>query len=435
MTYNLLQSAKEFFSGNLISRASSYLSEDESGVQKAVDAAIPTVGMAIFDKAKTSSGAETLLSLIREGNHNGSFLQNAAGAFDIQTSGLSKGKELLEQLLGNKTDNASAAISQYAGISKSSVLTLLSTVAPVILSLLGRHIGQSNLDSKGLFDFINNQKSSVTSLIPAGFSSSLGNLGLGLFGTEKVHEALTPKSTTTTSQTYTSEPETSSTNRWIWPLLIFLVIAAAIWYFVGAKGCNRTADTTPTDTTAAMPTDTSSSVIVTSPKGRVDAATGDYLYDVGNIVALKLPNGNVLNVGENSTEAKLVNFLNDKSATVDTAKGNWFEFTNVRFKTGSAQLSDSSVQQLKNFVEIAKAYPAAKFKIGGYTDNTGDSSANIGLSQKRAQTVFAKAISLGTSKGSLTDSKGYGPQYPVGDNNTAEGRAMNRRVAVNVKAK
>jgi outer membrane protein OmpA-like peptidoglycan-associated protein len=169
--------------------------------------------------------------------------------------------------------------------------------------------------------------------------------------------------------------------------------------------------------------------------GSVDS-TGNFVYNLGKMITLDLPNnGGKLEVGENSTEAKLVAFLNDANQTIDTIKGNWFEFTNVKFKTSGSEITDESMTQLKNMVAIAKAYPTAQFKIGGYTDSTGSAEVNLALSQKRADAVSAMLKKSGVSEKSLTGTKGYGKEHPIGDNKTAEGRAMNRRVAVNVKAK
>lgn len=174
----------------------------------------------------------------------------------------------------------------------------------------------------------------------------------------------------------------------------------------------------------------------TAPMGKLDAVSGDFIYETGKMVTLELPNnGGKLEVGEYSTENKLVQFLNDKAAAIDTVKGNWFELTNVRFKTGGTVIDSSSMVQLKNIAAICKAFPAAQFKVGGYTDNSGDTAANVTLSQKRADAVLAELKKLGVSAAAFTGAKGYGPEHPVGDNTTAEGKAMNRRVAVNVKAK
>lgn len=169
--------------------------------------------------------------------------------------------------------------------------------------------------------------------------------------------------------------------------------------------------------------------------GKLDTLSGNFIYETGNVAGIDLPGGAKLSVGEYSTEAKLVKFLMDKTATLDTVKGNWFEFTNVRFKTGGAQIDSASIEQIKNMVAIANSFSSAQFKIGGYTDNSGDAAKNVALSQKRADAVLAELIKQGAKASSFTGAKGYGPEWPIADNTTAEGRAMNRRVAVNVKAK
>lgn len=172
------------------------------------------------------------------------------------------------------------------------------------------------------------------------------------------------------------------------------------------------------------------------PAGKVDAVTGDFIYEAGKMVSIDLPNNaGKLEVGEYSTENKLWKFLSDNSQLVDTVKGNWFELTNVRFKTGGITIDSSSLGQIKNIAAICKAFPAAQFKVGGYTDNSGDTSSNILLSQRRADVVLNEFKKAGVSTAAFTSAKGYGPEHPIGDNATAEGRAMNRRVAVNVKAK
>lgn len=123
------------------------------------------------------------------------------------------------------------------------------------------------------------------------------------------------------------------------------------------------------------------------PLGKVDAS-GNFVYDLGKIVSINLPNGaGKLEVGENSTENRLYKFLSYPTATIDTAKGNWFKFTNVRFLSGSSKIVVASLAQLKNVVAISKGFPKAIFKLGGYTDNTGDSAANVTLSQKRSEAV------------------------------------------------
>ncbi len=214
--------------------------------------------------------------------------------------------------------------------------------------------------------------------------------------------------------------------------LLLILLAAGVWYLFGGQTTAHTSHeehgeaTTPAET-EKMPEATAT--------GKVDTL-GNYIYELGKTVVINLPsNGGKLEVGEFSTENKLYTFLADSTAKIDTAKGNWFEFTNVRFKTGGKQIDSASMGQLKNVAAIIKAFPKASFKIGGYTDNTGDSANNIALSQSRADAVLAELKKQVGKASSFTTAKGYGPEYPVGDNATAEGKAQNRRVAVNVKSK
>ena len=83
---------------------------------------------------------------------------------------------------------------------------------------------------------------------------------------------------------------------------------------------------------------------------------------------------------------------------------------------------------------ILKAFPNVHIKLGGYTDNTGDKTANMKLSQDRANTVMGELVKLGVAPARL-GAEGYGDQFPVGDNATEEGRQQNRRIAMRVAKK
>jgi K(+)-stimulated pyrophosphate-energized sodium pump len=112
----------------------------------------------------------------------------------------------------------------------------------------------------------------------------------------------------------------------------------------------------------------------------------------------------------------------------------WFDFDRLLFNTDSATLRPESQEQLGNIAAILKAYPNVHIKIGGYTDNSGDAQNNLNLSKDRANGVMAELIALGISPDRL-EAQGYGEQFPVADNSTAEGRARNRRVSMRVTQK
>ncbi len=127
-----------------------------------------------------------------------------------------------------------------------------------------------------------------------------------------------------------------------------------------------------------------------------------------------------LKIPQFGVENKLIAFLSDSSKPVDDTT--WFNFDRLLFDTGSATLQPSSQEQLGNIANILKAYPNVHLKIGGYTDNTGDATAELCRFRPREQkNVMDSLVSSGIDASRLS-SEGYGEQYPVGDNSTEEGR-------------
>lgn len=170
--------------------------------------------------------------------------------------------------------------------------------------------------------------------------------------------------------------------------------------------------------------------------GKLDSTSGNFIYNVGEITKLKLPDSTFITAGENSTEAKLIKFLSDASLTVDTInKSNgWISCDRLYFETSKSALTAESQNQLKNIAAILKAFPTGTVKIGGYTDSTGSAETNKKVSEDRANAASASLVKLGTSAERLK-AEGYGPEHPIADNTTAEGRALNRRIDLRVTKK
>ncbi|PWJ58472.1 K(+)-stimulated pyrophosphate-energized sodium pump [Dyadobacter jejuensis] len=144
-------------------------------------------------------------------------------------------------------------------------------------------------------------------------------------------------------------------------------------------------------------------------------------------------NGLQLNMASEGqpVEESLVNFI---TSDQEVDKETWFEFDRLLFETGSDRLKPESEEQLENVAEILRAYPTTEIKIGGYTDNTGDAVSNLKLSTDRARSVKMALVDLGI-KNLRIESEGYGEEHPVASNETGDGRAMNRRIAVRLTKK
>lgn len=168
--------------------------------------------------------------------------------------------------------------------------------------------------------------------------------------------------------------------------------------------------------------------------GELDSVSGNFIYNVGEEISLNLPDGSVLKVGKNSTEARLFNFLNDSNISVDEDKTKgWITCDRIYFATGGAALTNESQGQIERLAAILKAFPNAEIKVGGYTDNTGSAEINTKVSNERAAAV-ANSLQAGSGRTSIP-SEGYGPEHPIASNDTPEGRALNRRVDVRVTKK
>jgi OmpA-OmpF porin, OOP family len=439
MSFNLMDAAKGLFTNEMVSKASSYLGESENGVVKAISGILPSVLGGLVSKTSDNEGAGAVAQMAQESHTSGvagnldSFLGNDGGGL------LNKGAGMLSGLFGGKLDGITGLLSNFAGVKSSSVASLMSMAAPAVLGMIGKHASDNNMGAGGIASLLSSQKDNIAAAMPAGLnlSSVLGN-----FGGDVSNVANNAASKATAAATnYANETVESSggSMKFLLPLLLLAAAAIAAWYFFG-KGCNKGADVVAdgADTTKAkteeVVTDVKNTAV--SAAGTLDSLTGNFNYNLGKMITIDLPNGaGKLEVGENSTENKLYKFLSDAGSAIDTVKGNWFEFTNVRFKTGGSEIINESMTQLKNMVAITKGYPTAQFKLGGYTDNTGSAAGNIALSQKRADAVAAMISKLGANAKSFVGAKGYGPEWPMADNATPEGRAQNRRVAVNVKSK
>ena len=78
--------------------------------------------------------------------------------------------------------------------------------------------------------------------------------------------------------------------------------------------------------------------------------------------------------------------------------------------------------------DYMKANPTVKLNVIGHTDNVGQDAANMDLSARRAKSVVKELVDFHKIDASRLTSEGMGESKPIGDNNTLEGRAKNRRV-------
>ena len=101
----------------------------------------------------------------------------------------------------------------------------------------------------------------------------------------------------------------------------------------------------------------------------------------------------------------------------------------VLFETGQTELRDDAMSSLVEVVDLLQSEPDKRIRIEGHTDSTGNSDANLRISQQRADAVLNALVSLGVDAGRVT-SVGMGQDFPIASNDSEDGRAQNRRVDV-----
>ena len=115
-----------------------------------------------------------------------------------------------------------------------------------------------------------------------------------------------------------------------------------------------------------------------------------------------------------------------------TERGIQMTLGDVLFSTGQADLKAGSAAKLDQLVKALASAPDRHILIEGFTDNVGSDTANMTLSQNRANTVSKYLSSHGVPAARIS-AAGKGEALPVAGNENAAGRQLNRRVEVTIE--
>ena len=395
---NLIETIREYITPELLVHYARLHGEPENNVSRGIGGLVPSMLAGLLQKTGDAGAMGSIFSMLSA--FDPAVLNDPAGLLQPGTPTQNDPKDASGQMLGllfgAKVPAMTNAVSSFAGLRPATTSSLLGVVGPLVMGVLSKKISAGGLNLSGLVNLLKGDQHNIMGLLPAGLGAVLGISDLSSSQPEQTALAAT------TGQ------------RWLWPLLLLLLLGAGIIYYL--KSC--AAEPAVVQTTLPAP--------VPVPEPAPPVAKPTMYLDT-------LPGGFALQGALEGMESRLVGFIRDDSRPVNDTT--WFNFDHLNFQTGSAELDMAySQQQLTNIYEVLRAFPAVKIKIGGYTDNVGSAAANLKISQARAQTVQATLIKMGVSKARLA-AEGYGAQHPVAGNATEEDRAQNRRIAVRVTAK
>ena len=121
------------------------------------------------------------------------------------------------------------------------------------------------------------------------------------------------------------------------------------------------------------------------------------------------------------------------AGAIVNSQGCW-SYSTVDFAFDSTAITSASADLFSNAVDVLQRNPGITVELDGHTDSIGAEAYNQGLSVRRAQAVKDHLVSEGIDASRFTV-KGFGETQPIASNDTAEGRAENRRVGFEITAR
>jgi OmpA-OmpF porin, OOP family len=445
MAFNLLDALSSTVGTQLLNQGPQLFGESAGAMRSAVGSILPTILGGVMKQGSTPDGAAGLMRLMNEPG-----VEAATQPGTDNSALMNSGGGLLKKLFGDKADALASSVSSVSGVKASSAIGLLSLAVPMVLGFIKKYVTQNNLNANGLSNLLAGQSgflqgkldNRITQSIGLGdagsFLSGLGGsasraagagaAAAGDFGNRAANAASGAAqaagnagrsagrsamgfATQTAEGAHHHGPRVGRMLQWLLALIVLALLFAVF------RSC-------------AMNRESAQSVTDRAGEAMQSAANkaGETAQSVGNAMkSLALPGGGSLNTPSGGFIEKTYMSLSNPGAEGGTG----YALDAVTFQTGSASLLESSNQQLSDLAALLQAYPNASITITGYTDDTGDAEANRMLSQQRAEAVKDMLVGKGIAGERIT-TVGLGPDQPIADNSTDEGKAKNRRVEVTV---
>lgn len=457
MSVNIIELLKGGIGNSLVTHSAEFLEEKETETNGAVDGIFATLLATVIQKTETDEGAAQVLKVVQ--NADDHILDNVEGLFtrSPQTvNGLvTAGTRDLPVFIEGRQREASNQVAAESGIRKNASAKLMRFSTPFLMSMIGRHAPGEKLDAAGLRSFLNGQKGHVKSHLS---EEMIDTLELSTFGWTKKDveskkdreerekreraelkrqnrekrdaEMAAKREADATAAPVVSETVATGTGfKWWWIVLPILLLGALGLLF-GKNGCEGSGGVNGISKTIAAPTHN----VVSTATNKVAETTTNVVESVKETASNAF--GNVNEAARKALDNITFAAGSAGNQMMDFIKGGEgegrFRFKNLTFDSGSSSIAGESGLEADNIASILEAYPDVNIMVEGYTDNRGNADSNKKLSRQRAVAVKQRLVKSGI-KGNRIKVQGFGDANPVADNETAEGRAQNRRIEVVVQ--
>jgi outer membrane protein OmpA-like peptidoglycan-associated protein len=403
---------------DVIRSAASQLGEDRGRTASAISTSVPSVLTALSDVASTDTGAAHLREVIDEKRRPpGERMADTAALFPSTAAATGDhAATFIDDELGTKATTLSDAVARTSGIRRDSAHKLMGGVTAVAMAAIARNT--SGLGSGALQTMFHDQRGEWVKRLPSPVAS--------LFNGHAVETT-----TTTTGRRVYEERVTGPAIRrvegprrgWLIPLILVALALLAIPLIRGLRRpavappappqVTQTAPPTPAPQapapeqqaapppaeTAPAPAPTPPAEEATPPPATTEAAPGD-------------------------TQALEAFLAGGAGQTPKT-----FAPTPLNFAFGSTKLTPESTGTLDEVAGALKDHPGSTIRVESFTDNIGSPESNLKLSMARSESVKKGLVQRGVPEENI-ETAGLGQDQPIAPNDTAEGRAQNRRTDI-----
>jgi outer membrane protein OmpA-like peptidoglycan-associated protein len=333
------------------------------------------------------------------------------------------GQGILSSIFGDKLGGMTSWFAKFGGIKSTSVSSLLSMAASLVMGVLGKQALTNGLNASGLAGLLSNQKGWLARMLPSGLGDIPGFSKLSEYvqqAGESIRGATRQGERAALSVARSVQPASKPWMSAIAPVLALCLALIALPLLM--RGCATKTITVAKSQPVVVPNDNGPQSNVPTTKTS-DVRGRAYPPDLGKMMIVKLPDGADLELPEASFLSGMHKYLADKG----DVRPRSFVFERIEFEGAGIKSTGESTNYIKILSALLNAFPGVDLRIEGHTDDIDDQESAKRISLLRAEAVKTLLVERGVPADRI-QTKGYGSEKPVVPNDTAENREKNRRI-------
>jgi len=233
---NLVDLIKDQLAGGVLDKLSASIGESEEKTKAAAGVAVASLLSALAGLVTSNQGAESLMNSLRQ--FDGDSLSRLRTDLTQDDAGKirDQGGDILGSLLGGDLTTLINVLTKFSGIGAAALKSLLSYLAPLILSVIAEQLKGKSLTPASLTGFFDEQKANIQAALPSGFSL-----------------AAAPTPHAKASVPAGPRADASGMPGWLLPLAALVLLGIAAWYFLGNQSVEQPGGMEPPVVTNSAP--------------------------------------------------------------------------------------------------------------------------------------------------------------------------------------